>query len=60
MSNALNTNIRSTSKSPFLIKNFSASVACMVPNIPATEPNTPACEQVGTALSGGGQGKKQR
>ena len=44
--------------SPTSMISLMISVACIVPNIPATEPSTPASEQDGTAPGGGGFGKQ--
>ena len=39
---------------------FTTSVACNAPSVPASEPSTPACAQLGTASSEGAAGKMQR
>jgi hypothetical protein len=57
---ALNVSILFVSNLPFPIIYFIASVAWIVPSIPAIEPSTPAWEQEGTAFLGGAYPKTQR
>ena len=46
--------------SPTPARYFTASVACIVPSIPAMLPRTPTIEQVSTSSFSGGSGKRQR
>ena len=52
--------VRQQFTTPMPVKYFSVSAAWMVPSMPAMAPSTPACEQVGTAPTGGGSLNIQR
>ena len=59
ISNASNIRSLSLKSSPQLVRYFMASVAWIVPNIPAIVPKTPAVEQVGVLSKGGGESNTQ-